>query len=444
MTLSSIAKGKKILGHVPSSPIDQQWVYQSSRCFQLSSTKVGLMTNIRPGGAATVDLAVGNDLFVIDSFTDIEAAERFPINRSETWRNPDDGRELILSMVWSKGGFVPLGATRADGSPHPHVGTGFGSSPAVGYPAHFRTRTADVFDHLDTYTPDRGIENPLGKKARAVHPNPVFFNRLNQYRYDGSRFEVVKTEPFAVPGDHEYDDRLWGWGLRNGIPDGDDILFPLVGTRRSDGVRVSGVARWRFKDGAWNVATFTPAPDAENSMEPSIERDCHGTLFFTCRKDHGYPKSRSIVVWSSDDNGATWRVCIEEPNVRSASPVTINRTVDGHPFILGNALDPVKCNREHLAAWLLSVDRTDLLPMITVVDTTAEYGLLNGQYDWYADHPIGEVVRLADGEWRSIITYRFANRIEVGSDLPPTPLTGTYMAEVFSDGDPMPTWRLHD
>ena len=108
MALMRIGNVRKVLGRVPTGPEGGQWMYQSARCFQISPTEVGLMVNIRPGGAHVVDLAVGNDLLVLSSLDDVASAKRFVINRSAKYTRPEDGREVLLSMVWSKGAFVPL------------------------------------------------------------------------------------------------------------------------------------------------------------------------------------------------------------------------------------------------------------------------------------------------------------------------------------------------
>ena len=442
VALIRIGNDRKVLDSVLTGPDGGQWMYQSARCFQISPAEVGLMVNIRPGGAHVVDLAVGNDLLVLSSLDDVASAKRFVINRSAKYTCPEDGREFLLSMVWSKVAFVPVGARRADGSPHPHASTGFGCSHAVGYPPAFSTRTPEAFERWSEYEPTRGVENPLSPKALAVDPNPVCINYVHQYRYDGSQFEVSRIDEIHVPGDHGFEEDEWEWGLRSGLPDGDDLLFPLVARRRDDGARVAGLGRWHSTTAGWRVAEFTPVPGAARATEPTVERDRNGALYFTCRCENRLPRAQSIVVWRSEDGGRTWEVVIDEPDLRAASPITINRATDGSLYVLANPLDPVKRNRERLAVWPLSAEGDHLAARMEFLDTTREFGLFRGEYDWYADHPIGEVIRLADGAWHGVITHRGANRIEVGSDLPPTPWTGTYLADVLSDGEPLPRWRF--
>lgn len=420
---------------------ESQWVYQSSRCFQLSPDEAGFMTQIRPGGAATVDQSFGNDLFVVSDLNDFESAIRHEIDRPEIVRRSQDGREFLGSVHWCGGGFVPLGAMRDDGTPHPHAGTGFGVSEVVGYPVDYETKkAAEVLDHWDEYEAKRGIENPLCDKALAVDPNPARIIRLYQFRYDGKRFWIEKTAPFELDGFEPA--RKVFRGLRSAIPDDDDLLYPFTVRRMNDGTQICVVGRWSRNGGEWAVADFVVVAGAENSSEPSLERGRDGALFFSCRAEHGLPHLQNIRVWRSDDGGSTWRMVIDIPNVRPASPVTINRTVGGDLFILGNVLDPEKRNREILAAWPLSPTGDRLLEPVTLLNSTEEFGYFRSRFDWYADHPIGSVVHLGDGAWHCVVTCRLACRVEVGSDLPPTPLTGTYLAEVFSDGNTLPVWRF--
>lgn len=437
---SHFAAGKKILGPVAASPADGNWVYQSSRLFQLSGDTVGLMTQIRPGGVAAVDVSCGNDLWV---FSDPEARDLTGptlIDRADRCIDGKDGQEVYLSVHWSKGAFVPLGAKRADGSPHPAAGTGFGGSTAVGYPTGFSVQPKEILEQLENYIPQRGIENPLGTKSLALNPDPLVIRRVHQYRYDGRQFHIERIDPFLPEGFAAWPGHSV-WGLGGGIPDGDDLLFPLTLCETGDTVARCGIARWRYDGSGWGMARFTPVPGAEHCFEPSVERDGSGDLFLTCRSANNRPAANSIRVWRSAD-GIDWRLCIDQPDVRSSSPVTISRTVDGQPFILGNPFEKGGNSRDRLAAWPLAADRESLLPMTVLLDSERQYGLLGGKYGWYLDHPVGEVVRLADGQWHSLFTHRFANRMEISYDCPPTQLTGTCLGKSFSTGDPVPRWNF--
>jgi hypothetical protein len=47
------------------------------------------------------------------------------------------------------------------------------------------------------------------------------------------------------------------------------------------------------------------------------------------------------------------------------------------------------------------------------------------------DHGVGNLIRLADGQWHSLLTYRVIAP-------PASPFTGCYIEEVFSSGEPRP------
>ncbi|MHC4874395.1 MAG: sialidase family protein [Planctomycetota bacterium] len=370
----------------------------------------------------------------------------FQISRSEKYIDPKDNKEYILGRIWSKGSFVPLGAKLSDGSVHPHAGTGFGGCTSVGYPADFKTRSREeVFDNWENYTPVRGLANPHSPNVIAENPHPVNFNHIHQYSYDGKAFKLENMIDFRHPDSTTYDMNHPGWGLRSGIPDEADILFPLSAKRKSDNVKISGIARWQHKEDGWQPTDFTPVPGTENSMEPTIERGRNEEIYFTCRSNlTTYPESNSIRIWVSKDNGKSWEKIIEEKDVRASSPVTINRAADGTIFILGNPLDPEKKNREILAAWPLSKDGLSLEKPIVIFNSTEELGYFRDKYDWYIDHPISEVILDKAGTLRCIITFRCCNRMEVGYDLPLTEFTGTYMTEVFSDGVDLPRWEFQE
>ncbi|MHC4874394.1 MAG: hypothetical protein ACYTFY_21280 [Planctomycetota bacterium] len=74
MPITGTKKPKKVFSKVFSENDDSQWVYQSARGVQLAPGKAGYMTNIRPGGAVTVDLAVGNDLIAIEDLDNFKPA----------------------------------------------------------------------------------------------------------------------------------------------------------------------------------------------------------------------------------------------------------------------------------------------------------------------------------------------------------------------------------
>lgn len=428
MTL--VTPSRQLASQVPCSPPEQQWVYQSARCFQLGPGEIGFMTQIRPGGAGTVDLSFGNDLLVADARAPFQITARHRIDRSWRFRHPQTGRDSITSVHWCKGGFIPLGARRPDGSPHPHAGTGFGGSEVVAYPADYTVRLAShIYPQLSAYTPTRGIANPLSPKALSATPQPWRETRFYQFRYDGQIFRVSDPEAFQLPGYRAAPGHSM-WALKGDIPDGDDLLYPFTAVRCEDNRQVCGIARWRAAGGRWRVMETHSIPGAEDSFEPSLERLPDGRLLFTCRAANHSPHAQSLRVWCSADKGRTWRLRLDQPDRRPASPVTINCTASGTPYLLANALDTTKKNREILMAWPLSASLDRLAAPIVVIDTTRQFGLVGGRYDWYVDHALGAVVQAPGSLPRTLITHRLACRLEIGYDLPPMPQTGSYLAEL--------------
>jgi len=57
---------------------------------------------------------------------------------------------------------------------------------------------------------------------------------------------------------------------------------------------------------------------------------------------------------------------------------------------------------------------------------------------WRADHPVGRNVRLADGQWHHLLTYRVPEQNECISDAQVTAFTGSYLEKVQTAGPRVP------
>jgi hypothetical protein len=117
---------------VPSQAVSEEWAYQIGRAVQLSATEVGFVLNIRRCHVQTVDTEVGNDLAIVDYPDNFDGARVMPLNRAAIAADPRTGSPSLMCRYPLSAGFVPLGARRADGTPHPHAGTGFGMSHIIG------------------------------------------------------------------------------------------------------------------------------------------------------------------------------------------------------------------------------------------------------------------------------------------------------------------------
>lgn len=420
------------------SPPEEMWVYQLAQAVQLGPRVAGLMVNIRRGGMSVVDLEIGNDLILIDDLGRIDPSGALALSRSETLPHPHTGEPNFLAKYPASIGFVPAGARRPDGSPHPHAGTGFGLVSVLGMPADLS-----------------------GGVTKLQQPWQCF--ELQQYQFDGKTFQVTATETLGL------DDFLPGWTIYNRpigppIPDGDDFIAGIVAgpTGQYHG---SGLARWRRSGtsgsggGRWRLDRITPITELDGSFEPSIVRDSDGSLIACAREAFGSPHVRypvehgnAVRLWRSADGGESWQRLAHLHHVRASTPVTVNRALDGTLYVASNpdwALDSFGRTprhsillREVLQLWPLSQDRTRLGAPIVIRDCNADFGLPPGGTIWYADHPISTTLRLADGRWRHVLCYRCLEQAEGRSDAPPTEFTGCYVEEVVTDGAVAPAWRF--
>lgn len=425
-----VHRGARSLFAVPSQPGGQRWTYQVVFAVQLSPAEIGLAASIRWAHVRTVDLNAGNDMLIVDRIDPVEPRAIVPLNRNDPAVHPRRHEPLALNKSPTRVGFVPLGALTAEGEPHPHAGTGFGMSFFWGVPVDAKG-VPSVHRYYNIEDPFRGIE-------------------LQQYRYDGKTFAIEHTDRVASDG------LLDGWsfewaGFGNLLPDGLDLIGGLVG-RRGDW-QGSGLARWRRTEGRWRLCSFTPVAEAKNAFEPSLVRDGDGSLLLAARPmpQEPRPRSHSILAWRSADNGVTWESVLNLPLSRVPTPVTLNRGLNGMLYIASNPYREQDSKggtsashlRETLQLRPLSEDRRSLGDPVTVRDGDADFGAAPHGSVWWCDHPLGRTVRLADGRWRHLLTYRVLERDETIEGFPPTPHTGTYIEEVITPG-PMaePEWRF--
>ena len=204
--ITGIRNRPRVLGFPADAPPNQAWVYGLVIPFQISPTEAGIFVNIGrkdllPSGKG--DLDAGNDLVIFDDIAKIGTTPPIPLNRGGETKDPRTGERVLMSSYPMGVGFVPHGAKRPDGSPHPYAGTGFGLLIEIGYP----------------------LERPGGPEN---DPDKMFKKwTLYQYRYDGKSFQVVKSEEIdpnqIVPG-YIFNSK----SLTFAIPDGDDLLLPMT------------------------------------------------------------------------------------------------------------------------------------------------------------------------------------------------------------------------
>jgi hypothetical protein len=375
--------------------------------FQIGPNTAAAICNRRTIGEGHWDYEDGSDLLIFDNLNTLGKLPTTVLTANEQEPDQETGGTRVIVKYPLNCGFIPLGALNQSGSIHPYAGTGFGNCVTLSY----------LIDDTGYYD---------------WHQKGIHRIECRQFTYDGTAFRVdhlatySETNPLRI-GKSE-------WIIRNNglsvpLPDGDDLLAPLV-ARRTGG-EVSGVCRWRREAAYWHPMDFSPVVEG---YEPSLVRDIDDTFLFSARG-----RDQRIRVWHSSDNGRTWAKIIDIHNGTGPGPVSINRTVDGIPYIAANSPGSF---RAKLCMWPLNQDRTGLLASIMIRDCEADFGPPPGDARWFADHPISSILRLSDGMFHNILAYRVMAFSTTGRGKEIiTPATGTYIEEVRSMGSCLPLWE---
>lgn len=437
------------------TPNGQEWRYSCGFPFQVAPGIVGISSLINIEGTPNYGYNNGNDIILFDDLAGIDKGKTFPVSRNEYMTTGEDGNKQLLLRGPAIVGFVPLQAKLDDGSAHPHAGTGFGLASACVFPVIGE----DGFSWRD--------------------PERRDFMEVFQFKFDGESFassrSALKTRDAEMPVTFERSDwNILNIGLTTAISDGRDLLLP-VNARKGNAAAV-GMSRWVCREGEWIPDTFTPV--SEDSaireglkanvhehalwMEPSLVRDIDGSLLFSARgsdsyiDDQGIHYGLMVQAWRSSDNGKTWNCLFRVPDVRQVSPVTLNRAVDGTPYLVSNVYEPGFVisrqngrGRENLRLWPLNAQRSGIEAPVVVRETLKEFGEAPASPDpdwydcWMADHPNAATVLLGDGKWHNLLVYRVLHSPYVGSlAISPAPQTGCYVEEVLSNGAAIPVWNF--
>jgi hypothetical protein len=397
---------------------------------QVGPKTAAVLVNRHIEGKGVGDFEDGTDLIVFDSLPTISASVPVPLSRKEIVNDPSMGEPRVFVAFPELGGFVPVGARRADGTPHPHAGTGFCLGYSHGY-----------------FMKENGAPRPPDAKNPASQP--LSRTLFHQLAFDGKKFSVVDQSP--PPGKFLWtDDSKWrvvSAGLNMAIPDGDDLLLAVKASGKG---HHCGVARWVHRSEGWRCASFAPVPDAEGLMEPTLARDADGTLLFTARVgDRTVDEAYALRVWRSGDAGQSWKKIVNVPSTLDAGPRGIGTAADGSPFVIGNPVQPNRSYfREVIQLWPLNAARDGIEQPIMVRDAPTEFGPSpkNAKWpsDWKLDHGNTAVVRLADGLWHCLLGYRVMRNDILRPDAPEIvhKVSGAYIEEIKSRGPARPTWNF--
>lgn len=420
--ITNITRGPMDLGLAPDAPPGQTWAYQICIPFQIGPNQAMLSVNKRVCGSRVIDLEAGGDLILIDALDPIHILQRFKVSEIEIINHPRTGEKVYMNGGFTEGGFVPLGAKRDDGSPHPHAGTGFSLIVEHSYPVKLETQEDT---HLD--------------------PKSDVYTRvqIKQLAFDGKRLEITHEETFEetdlFPGT-----RCLGLGLSAAIPDGDDLV---VGANMGCFAHwMTGFTRWQRVDGRWQLTDFRVVDP--HAMEPTIVRDpLDGSLLMGSRADPSTPTILAPTIYRSVDGGKTWKRVFAKRLLEGWNPIVLNRALDGTLYFASNRhhlpLVHRLAKRNMIWAWPVTDDRTDTLDPILVRDGPTEFGPApTPNSTWRLDHPVGTNLRLADGVWRHILAYRVLDDAEMYTTAGPSDRTGTYLEEVITRGEPLPIWKF--
>ena len=92
--------------------------------------------------------------------------------------------------------------------------------------------------------------------------------------------------------------------------------------------------------------------------------------------------------------------------------------------------------------WPIKDDFSGLEEPWMVRDCPAEFGKAPFGSYWRIDHPFSNVVRLKDGKWHTMLSFRLLEHNECDSNAPMTPVTGNYLEEILTNGPELPMWRF--
>ena len=280
------------IGPVHGSPPKELWHYTTNCPIQIGPRQAILSATIEQSFRPGQDFLNGCDLIPFEDYRRIDTSRAIQVSRTEIVANPNaGGKKAMLTKGPCWGGFIPFGAKRKDGTPHPHAGTGFGWNIVGAWP-----------------TDDSDLVNEVQRKGRRQIQGPEAYQFLETYQfaYDGKTFRIVSREK------RNYEEWVPGWnyvseGFSTGVPDGDDLLLPTT-MARPGGPYGCGIVRWKRSGERWSAVSFQQITPNDSSTEPTLVRDIDGEFLFCARAKNadGHP----MRVWKSSEQGNKWDLIV--------------------------------------------------------------------------------------------------------------------------------------
>ncbi|MCE9591397.1 MAG: hypothetical protein K8S99_12825 [Planctomycetes bacterium] len=454
--ITHVTRDRLLLSAPPDRAAEGVLRYAVGFPFQAGPRTMGIMAMRTIEATPNYGHLDGSDVILLDGLAPPRPGQVFAATRNEVEPGVGGAPARLILKGPLLGGFVPLGALRADGSPHPHAGTGFGIGQAQRFPF-------------------------IDGRFSWGDPQRIDMNEVYQLAYEGKSFTTRLSrrdmqnsgEPLRI-GDTDW--AVLTDSFSTPIPDGDDLLLASITARMDRSAVGVGVVRWARRGGAWGPVDYDPVevtqgpvPEGPNPkercpwMEPSLARDADGTLLLAARgadtfHDAGPGATGYLLrVWRWAGVGR-WEVAVDAPTMRLNSPVTVSVAADGSAYLISNPYDRAFIpetdqtgrGREKMVLWPLNTARSGVLPALQVRDCLGEFGPpptlgAAGQVPekWMVDHANGGTVRLADGRWRHVLCYRICHYPRYRNHgTPPSPHNGCAVEEVVTTGPARGVWRF--
>ena len=121
-----VIRNPKALESPPDVPAGEIWRYTLAYPFQVAPGVAAVHCNMKMCGGPGQDFEGGTDVVLFNSREELKPERAIKVTRNHVEPNPNnDNKPCIVAKYPGTLGFVPFGAKRADGTPHPHAGTGF-------------------------------------------------------------------------------------------------------------------------------------------------------------------------------------------------------------------------------------------------------------------------------------------------------------------------------